>query len=137
MISFFNEDVDFSVPNPRKTKAWLKQIIENEEYTLNQLNYIFCSDEYLLNINREYLDHDFYTDIITFDNSEEEGSVEGDIFISIERVKENASEMGLAFEEELRRVLAHGVLHLVGYDDLEDEQEQEMRNKENFYLTNF
>lgn len=137
MISFFNEDVDFSAPNPCKTKAWLKQIIENEEYTLNQLNYIFCSDEYLLNINREYLDHDFYTDIITFDNSEEEGSVEGDIFISIERVKENASEMGLAFEEELRRVLAHGVLHLVGYDDLEDEQEQEMRNKENFYLTNF
>ncbi len=134
MIQFFNEDVDFKVPQSRKTKMWLKSIIETEGFALNQLNYIFCSDEYLLNINRQYLDHDFYTDIITFDNSEDDGMIEGDIFISIERVSENAAELHKSFEEELCRVLAHGVLHLVGFDDLEDEQEIEMRKKEDYYL---
>jgi probable rRNA maturation factor len=134
MIQFFIEDVDFKVPQPRKTKSWLQSIIKAEGFSLNQLNYIFCSDEYLLNVNRQYLDHDFYTDIITFDNSEEEAVVEGDIFISIDRVKDNAQELNKSFEEELRRVLAHGILHLVGYDDQEDEQEQEMRAKEDFYL---
>ncbi len=134
MIQFFIEDVDFKVPQPRKTKSWLQSIIKAEGFSLNQLNYIFCSDEYLLNVNRQYLDHDFYTDIITFDNSEEEAVVEGDIFISIDRVKDNAQELNKPFEEELRRVLAHGILHLVGYDDKEDEQEQEMRAKEDFYL---
>ncbi len=135
MINFFNEDVDFKVAHPRKTKTWLKSIIETEGYELNQLNYVFCSDEYLLGINRQYLNHDFYTDIITFDNSEIEGKVEGDIFVSIDRVQENAKELNKPFEEELRRVLAHGILHLVGYDDIEDEQELEMRNKEDFYLS--
>lgn len=134
MIQFFIEDVDFKVPQSRKTKSWLQSIIKAEGFSLNQLNYIFCSDEYLLNVNRQYLDHDFYTDIITFDNSEEEAVVEGDIFISIDRVKDNAQELNKPFEEELRRVLAHGILHLVGYDDQEDEQEQEMRAKEDFYL---
>jgi probable rRNA maturation factor len=135
MIHFFNEDVDFKVSHPRKTKAWLKSIVIAENYELNQLNYIFCSDEYLLTINQQYLNHDFYTDIITFDNSEEEGIVEGDIFVSIDRVRENAQELNKSFEEELLRVLAHGALHLVGYDDLEDEQELEMRKKEDFYLS--
>ena len=135
MIIFFNEDVDFKIPHPRKTKIWLKGIIEAEGYELNQLNYIFCSDEYLLTINRQYLEHDFYTDIITFDNSEVEGEVEGDIFVSIERIHENAIELNKTFEEELRRVLAHGILHLVGYDDIEDDQELEMRTKEDFYLS--
>jgi rRNA maturation RNase YbeY len=134
MIHFFNEDVDFKVSHPRKTKAWLKSIVIAESYELNQLNYIFCSDEYLLTVNQQYLNHDFYTDIITFDNSEGEGIVEGDIFVSIDRVRENAQELNKSFEEELLRVLAHGVLHLVGYDDLEDEQELEMRSKEDFYL---
>lgn len=137
MIQFFNEDVDFKIPHPRKTKAWLKSIIEAEGYELNQLNYILCSDKYLLQVNRQYLDHDFYTDIITFDNSEDEGIVEGDIFVSIDRVKDNAQELDKNFEDELRRVLAHGILHLVGFDDLEDEQEAEMRNKEDFYLSTF
>ncbi len=135
MIQFFIEDVDFKVPQPRKTKSWLQSIIKAEGFTLNQLNYIFCSDEYLLNVNRQYLEHDFYTDIITFDNSEEDAVIEGDIFVSIDRVKDNAQELNKPFEEELRRVLAHGILHLVGYDDHEDEQEQEMRNKEDFYLS--
>jgi rRNA maturation RNase YbeY len=102
---------------------------------VNQLNYIFCSDEYLLTINQQYLNHDFYTDIITFDNSEEEGIVEGDIFVSLDRIRENANELNKPFEEELFRVLAHGVLHLVGYDDINDEQELEMREKEDLYLS--
>lgn len=136
MIQFFIEDVDFKVPQPRKTKSWLQSIIKAEGFSLNQLNYIFCSDEYLLNVNRQYLEHDFYTDIITFDNSEEEDIIEGDIFISVDRVRENAMDLHKPFEEELRRVLAHGILHLVGYDDLEDAQELEMRNKEDFYLSN-
>ncbi|MFN3377968.1 MAG: rRNA maturation RNase YbeY [Runella zeae] len=135
MIQFFNEDIDFKVPQSRITKKWLLNIIEAEGFHLNQLNYIFCSDEYLLKINQEYLEHDFYTDIITFDNSEEDNHIEGDIFISIDRVRENASTLQKKFEEELRRVLAHGVLHLVGYDDLEDEQELQMRAKEDHYLS--
>lgn len=138
MIQFFNEDVDFKIPNPRKTKTWLKDIIESEGFELNQLNYIFCSDEYLLSVNQQYLNHDFYTDIITFDNSEEiEGIVEGDIFISIDRVKENAEQLSKSFKEELLRVLAHGVLHLVGYDDHEDEDELVMRQKEDTYIATF
>ncbi|HAK77909.1 MAG TPA: rRNA maturation RNase YbeY [Runella sp.] len=138
MIQFFNEDVDFKILNPRKTKTWLKNIIESEGFELNQLNYIFCSDEYLLSVNQQYLNHDFYTDIITFDNSEEiEGIVEGDIFISIDRVKENAEQLSKTFKEELLRVLAHGVLHLVGYDDHEDEDELVMRQKEDTYIATF
>lgn len=136
MIQFFIEDVDFKVPHPRQTKSWLQSIIKAEGFTLNQLNYIFCSDEYLLNVNRQYLDHDFYTDIITFDNSEEEERIEGDVFISVDRVRDNAQELNKSFEEELRRVLAHGILHLVGYDDIDDDQELEMRDKEDFYLSN-
>ncbi|AEI48197.1 rRNA maturation RNase YbeY [Runella slithyformis] len=136
MIKFFIEDVDFKVPHPRKTKSWLQRIIKAEGFTLNQLNYIFCSDEYLLTVNRQYLDHDFYTDIITFDNSEEEGTIEGDLFISVDRVRDNAQEFNKSFEEELHRVLAHGILHLVGYDDIDDDHELEMRNKEDFYLSN-
>lgn len=135
MIQFFNEDIDFKVPQPRITKKWLLNIIEAEGFHLNQLNYIFCSDEYLLKINQQYLEHDFYTDIITFDNSEEDNHIEGDIFISIDRVKENAALHQKTFEEELRRVLAHGVLHLIGYDDLEDDQELQMRAKEDQYLS--
>ena len=138
MIQFFNEDVDFKIPNPRKTKTWLKDIIESEGFELNQLNYIFCSDEYLLGVNQQYLNHDFYTDIITFDNSEEiEGIVEGDIFISIDRVKENAEQLSKTFKEELLRVLAHGVFNLVGYDDHEDEDELIMRQKEDTYIATF
>jgi probable rRNA maturation factor len=137
MINFFCEDVNFSVPQVRKTKTWLKTIAQQEGFGLSDLNYLFCSDEYVLNINRQYLDHDFYTDIITFDNSELTSQIEGDIFISIERIKDNANELGQNFETELRRVLAHGLLHLIGYNDLTDEQEFLMRQKEDFYLTIF
>lgn len=137
MIQFFNEDVEFKVPNPRKTKLWLKSIIESEGFELNQINYIFCSDEYLLSVNQQYLNHDFYTDIITFDNSDEEQTIEGDIFISIDRIKENAEQLSKVFNEELLRVLVHGVLHLVGYDDHEHKDELLMREKEDFYISLF
>ena len=137
MISFFSEDIDFKVPQSRKIKAWIKNTAETEGCKLNQLNYIFCSDEHLLNVNLQYLNHDFYTDIITFDNSEFENEIEGDIFVSIERVKENATKFGKSFGEELRRVLVHGVLHLVGFDDKTDDEEIKMREKEDFYLAIF
>ena len=137
MLNFFSEDVDFSLSRPLKTKKWLKTTSESEGYTINELNYIFCSDEYLLEINKQYLDHDFFTDIITFDNSEVDNQIEGDIYVSIDRVKENAETFHTDFETELRRVLVHGLLHLVGYADASEEQKSLMRAKENQYLTLF
>lgn len=137
MINFFNEDVDFTFKGKLALKKWLKLVAESEGYKLKTLNYLFCSDEYLHKINVEYLDHDTYTDIITFDNSEDEGNIEGDIFVSIERVRENAIELNSGFESEFKRVLVHGVLHLCGYDDHSDEDEAEMRRLENHYIDLF
>jgi rRNA maturation RNase YbeY len=116
-------------------RAWIFETIKAEQKQLGELNYIFCSDEYLLKINKEYLNHDTLTDIITFDNSEEALTIEGDIFISIERVQENAQELKVSFEEELARVMIHGVLHLVGYKDKTLEDSQKMRAKEDHYLS--
>ncbi len=137
MIQFFAEDVEYDLPNPTKAKRWLKFVIETEGFTLNQLNYIFCSDEYLLNMNREHLQHDYYTDIITFDTSDNEKQVEGEIYISTDRVKENAENLSIEFDEELRRVIVHGVLHLVGYIDDTEASKGKMRQKEDFYLKNY
>ncbi len=134
MINFHSEEIDFKVGNPIKTKRWLKKVIETEGFELSEINYIFCSDEYLHKINLEYLDHDTLTDIITFDNSEEENLIEGDIFVSIDRVNDNAKDFNSPFEQELRRVLVHGVLHLCGYYDKSVEDEKQMRAKEDFYL---
>ncbi|MFC0185216.1 rRNA maturation RNase YbeY [Pseudarcicella hirudinis] len=135
MINYFSEDVDFEISESEIKSSWLTKVIENEGYNLSELNYIFCSDEYLHKINLEYLEHDTYTDIITFDNSEEEGLIEGDIFISVERVKENAIAFNTSFENELKRVLVHGVLHLCGYLDKSDEDELLMRSLENKYIS--
>ena len=110
--------------------VWLFSLIEKHNYELETLNYIFCSDEYLLNVNKEYLDHDYYTDIITFDNSEEEELIESDIFVSLERVADNANTEKTSFDNELLRVLAHGVLHLFGYKDKSEEDAKIMRSKE-------
>jgi probable rRNA maturation factor len=137
MLNFFSENVDFDLPRPLKTKKWLKTTSESEGYEINELNYIFCSDEYLLEINKQYLDHDYFTDIITFDNSEEDNKLEGDIYVSIDRVRENAATFHVDFETELRRVLVHGLLHLTGYGDADEEQKSLMRAKENQYLTLF
>ena len=137
MIVFFNEDINFKFQDKNKFKAWLKKVAEKESFTIDELNYIFCSDEYLHKINLEYLDHDTYTDIITFDNSEAETVIEGDIFISIERVRENSQTLNTVFEEELKRVIVHGLLHLCGYDDHTPEDKAEMRRLESNYILVF
>jgi probable rRNA maturation factor len=137
MIVFFNEDINFKFQGKNKFKVWLKKVAEKEGFSINNLNYIFCSDEYLHKINLEYLDHDTYTDIITFDNSEDESSIEGDIFISIERVRENSQTLSTVFEEELKRVIVHGLLHLCGYDDHTLEDNAEMRLLESEYILSY
>lgn len=137
MVSFFSEDIDFKVVNPLKTKKWIKNASFSEGYEVSQLNYIFCSDEYLLEINRQYLDHDYFTDIITFDNSEEDKQLEGDIYISVDRVRDNAETFHTDFDSEMRRVLIHGLLHLVGYEDSSEALKTAMRAKEDEYLRLF
>ena len=135
MIHFFNEDIDFSLAHPHIHAEWISSIIASHQYSLTEINYIFCSDEYLLQINQEHLKHDYYTDIITFDNSEEVKVIESDIFISIDRVKENAEDQNNSFEDELNRVMIHGVLHLLGYKDKTGEEKKEMREKEDACLS--
>ena len=124
-----------------KINVWLFSLIEKHNYILEELNYIFCSDEYLLKINQEYLNHDYFTDIITFDNSEVKNTLVSDIFISIDRVKDNATSMNNDFELELLRVLSHGLLHLFGFKDKTEKDIQIMRTKEdesiNLYLNNY
>ncbi|WAC11002.1 rRNA maturation RNase YbeY [Dyadobacter pollutisoli] len=137
MLNFFSEDVDFDLPRPLKTKKWIKKTSESEGYEISDLNYIFCSDEYLLEINKQYLDHDYFTDIITFDNSEEDNILEGDIYISVDRVRENAETFHADFETEMRRVLIHGLLHLMGYEDSDESLKKAMRAKEDEYLIQF
>lgn len=137
MVSFFSEDIDFKVVNPLKTKKWIKNTSFSEGYEVSQLNYIFCSDEYLLEINKQYLDHDYFTDIITFDNSEEDKQLEGDIYISVDRVRDNAETFHTDFDSEMRRVLIHGLLHLVGYEDSSEALKTAMRAKEDEYLSLF
>jgi probable rRNA maturation factor len=130
-INFFAEDIKFSLPEKNKVKKWLKEVANLEGYKIGELNYVFCSDEYIYNINVEYLHHKTYTDIITFDNSEKKKTIEGDIFLSIERIKENALTENVAFEKELSRVMSHGLLHLMGYKDKTQEDKTEMREMEN------
>jgi len=129
-IEFYTEDLVFHIKNVENVKNWIKQIIANEQKELVQLSYVLCSDAYLLKINQEYLDHDTYTDIITFPLASDP-QIESDIFISIDRVKENATSFEVTFERELLRVVIHGVLHLCGYGDKSNEEAQLMRQKEN------
>ncbi|QMW02191.1 rRNA maturation RNase YbeY [Spirosoma foliorum] len=137
MIRFFNEDVPYKLPKKQVTRQWLKQQVEREGFAVGDLNYIFCSDEHVLQVNRDYLQHDYYTDIITFDQSEEDDKIEGDIFVSVERVADNAAQLGVSSEQEMRRVLAHGLLHLCGYYDKTDEEAAQMRAKEEEWLSQY
>jgi probable rRNA maturation factor len=131
-INFIVEDVDIRFfKNKGKVKIWIKEVLASHKAKPIEINYIFCSDEYLLKVNKEYLDHDYYTDIITFDNSEKPGEIESDIFVSVDRIKDNAQAHNETFEREFHRVLIHGILHLVGYKDKTDEDEASMRIKEN------
>jgi rRNA maturation RNase YbeY len=135
LIRFFKEEIDFKLPQKAKIKIWLGKLAIEENSKLGEINYIFCSDEYLLKINEEYLDHDYYTDIITFDNTEEGSNLlEGEMYISIERIKENAINGDQTFERELNRVMAHGILHLAGYKDKTEDEQEQMRFKEEYYL---
>jgi len=131
-ISFFSEEISFSPPYPTsKLEDWVSAIAESHQASIEALNYIFCDDEYLHKINVDYLDHDTYTDIITFDQREElDDPIEGDIFISVERVRENADSFGVSFENELLRVIAHGLLHLIGFGDKSEEDARTMRQQE-------
>lgn len=131
MISFFTEEIPFTIKDKLKRKNWIKGVANQFNKKTGELNYIFCTDEYLLEINKTYLNHDFYTDIITFDQSDSEKIIEGEIYISIDRVKENAITNHTTFENELNRVLIHGVLHLIGFKDKTTKEQTEMRALEN------
>ena len=133
MISFFEENTSFDIKSKNKIKAWLRNIAASYGFTIGEMNYIFCDDEYLLGINRQYLGHDYYTDIITFDSREDPASkrLDGDIFISVDTVRANGEEYGEGFEREIMRVVAHGLRHLCGEDDLTEAQQKKMRAAEN------
>lgn len=133
-INFFSEEIKFDLPQKLKRKNWLKQITQTENFQIGELNFIFCSDEYLYQINVDYLNHHTYTDIITFDNSEEAEVVEGDIFISIDRVRENGKKHNQDESSELSRVISHGVFHLMGYKDKTKEEAEVMREREGFAI---
>lgn len=129
-IQFFFEDISFKLKNKNKLREWIKNVVLDNGAKIKEINYIFCSDEYLKQVNIDYLDHHYYTDIITFDNSENEGVLEGDIFISIDRIQENSLNFSKNFQDELHRVLIHGVLHLLGFSDKEEDEALEMRKQE-------
>ena len=129
-IHFFSEEIRFTLKEKLNRKRWLTKIATNAGFRIKELNYVFCSDEYLYQMNRDYLKHDTYTDIITFDNSEKTDEIEGDIFVSIDRVRENAKTHAQKVETEMNRVLAHGLLHLMGYKDKTQEEAALMRLKE-------
>lgn len=134
-ISFFTESVRYNLPQKLKVKKWIKATIEKEGFELQELNFIFCSDEYLLGVNQQYLNHDTYTDIITFDNSDVEKQIVSDIFISIERVKENAKTFKTNDFDEVCRIMIHGTLHLLGYKDKGKAAKTLMTQKEDEYLS--
>jgi probable rRNA maturation factor len=133
-INFFEEDITYQLKHKTQVRRWITETIIAEGYQPKELNYIFCSDSYLLQINRQYLNHDTYTDIITFDNSADEKSIAGDIFISIERIRENAAKFKVTEADELHRVIIHGALHLLGYGDKNPSDKKKMTEKEDFYL---
>jgi rRNA maturation RNase YbeY len=137
MINFNIETDGFKVLDIRKKKSWIKDLVKEQGFKLGELSYIFLNDEGLHKINLEYLKHDTYTDIITFDNSEDEDVIEGDIFISVERIAENAKKFKVDFEIELTRVMAHGVLHLCGYLDKKPDDVKLMREMEDKYVAKY
>ena len=133
MVSYFFEDTNFKFNRRRLTSQWLKFTAESEIKRIGQVNIIFCSDNYILDINQKYLQHDYFTDIITFDYCEGK-TLSGDLFISVDTVRENAIFYGKEFDDELNRVIVHGLLHLIGYDDHSEEDQKTMRSKEDYYL---
>ena len=129
---YFEETDSFLIED--KTELWIENTIRSENKKAGDISFIFCSDDYLLEVNKEYLNHDYYTDVITFDYVEE-NIISGDIFISIDRIKENADEFKVSFSDELNRIMIHGVLHLLGYKDKTADEKQLMTTKEDKYLS--
>lgn len=130
MIVYHVHDVDFRLLDQRKLSAWIKEIVMQSDKKLGRLSYVFCSDDYLLEVNKSYLQHDYYTDIITFDLSEKPDLIEGELYLSIDRIRDYANENDVSFADELHRVMIHGVLHLLGQADKTAKQAKEMRSKE-------
>ena len=135
MVQFFFENIE-EITIPPLTKDWLQNLISSENKKLGEINYIFCDDEHLLQVNRDFLQHDYYTDVITFDYVKGK-TISADIFVSLPRISDNAKSLSKDFNSELLRVLAHGVLHLCGYKDKTEDEILEMRSKEDFYLNIF
>ena len=134
MIRYFQEDIRFDLKQKMQNNRWLKMVAGSEMRRIGAVNIIFCSDNYILDVNMRYLQHDYFTDIITFDYCE--GNIlSGDLFISVDSVRENAVLYGAEFDEELNRVMVHGLLHLIGYDDHTEEEQKTMREKEDYYLS--
>ncbi|SEL39682.1 rRNA maturation RNase YbeY [Parapedobacter koreensis] len=133
-VHFFSEDTTYKPKQKAALRVWVKETAKAEGYKCGEINFILCSDAYLLDINRQYLQHDTYTDIVTFDNSERTGVIAGDVFISIDRIRENAAKFGVVEHDELHRVIIHGILHLCGYGDKKKEDKALMTEKEDFYL---
>lgn len=133
-ILFFNEEIEFYLDNEKKVKNWLLSVIKSYKKKAGDLNYIFVNDDKILELNHEFLDHDYFTDILTF-NYNENNKINGDIFISIETVESNSLKFGTSFSDELNRVLVHGVLHLVGFNDQTEDEKLAMRNEENKCLS--
>lgn len=134
MISYFTEDTDFRFKGRALNNRWLRMVAESEIKRVGDLSIIFCSDNYILDVNMRYLQHDYFTDIITFDYCEG-NRLSGDLFISVDSVRENALFYGTEFSDELNRVMVHGLLHLIGYDDHTEEDQKTMREKEDYYIS--
>lgn len=135
LIQFFEEEVHFKPAGEEAIKEWILHSVEKEGGRISVLNIIFCKDDYLLELNQRFLERDTLTDVIAFDYHEEEKEVSGDIFISIDRIRENADTFGQAPEKEVNRVIIHGVLHLLGYDDSDTGSKHRMTEKEDYYLS--
>ena len=134
-IYFFKEDIKFNLPNVSRIKSWIKQVALAEKQSVGELNYVFCSDAFLLRINIEYLGHHTLTDVITFDTANDSGDIAGEIYISIDRIRENSIKYKVPFYDELHRVMVHGLLHLLGYSDKLPHEKKRMRKKEFAYLS--
>lgn len=135
VVEFHSADIDFLPDSPEALANWIEQIAALHKKEIHALSFVFCSDNYLLEINQKYLNHNYFTDVITFNLSEND-KIEGEVYISIERVKENARTEKITFEAELHRVMIHGILHLIGYSDITSEEKKLMTHKENEALQN-
>jgi probable rRNA maturation factor len=133
-VQFYSLDRRPALKERTRLKLFIEKLFTTEKKRLGNLSYIFCSDEYLLTINRNFLKHDFYTDVITFNLSSSKNEIEGEVYLSIDRIKDNAKQMGVSFKEEMHRVVFHGTLHLCGYKDKNKTDQQQMRLAENKYL---